>query len=489
MNSELLRNILDIIPDGLLILDERGSPLFINQAAEPIFRNKKPAVPFYEMLLQTLSFDPLSFNKFGEREVLIHKSLYFVSVHPLNAVQGKKAVVLFLRNSSLLKEADDIKTDFISIASHELRNPLTSLKSALEILGNKGAGEITPVQDNFLKIALRNANRVFTLVNQYLDLSKLTLDKLPFEFKKHSLEPIAFGIVEEFKRRAEHKNISIAMEIPAQLPDILADASKLEQILVNLIDNALKYSFEGDSITISARHITVQFAGGYDQSMIEVSVADTGAGIPEDKREQVFEKFFRLDRSTEAKQEGMGLGLALVKKLVERQGGEIRVEANQPAGSRFCFTIPAYEGERRDPNLRLVLDREVQQARKNQCALSLIAIAVDNFISIQQQNGDANAQSMLDELENSIKNSVYRQADVFVSHKKGEILVVICETERKGAEIVCSRIEKNLHELEERLKRNIQFHCGIATYPDEAENQRELFKKALAQARGEEYEQ
>jgi diguanylate cyclase (GGDEF)-like protein len=279
------------------------------------------------------------------------------------------------------------------------------------------------------------------------------------------------------------------MEIPPQLPDILADASKLEQILINLIDNALKYSRDGDSVTVSARHITATFMGSYEQSFIEIAVADTGVGIPEDKREQVFEKFFRLNRSTEAQQEGMGLGLALVKKLVERQGGEIRVEANEPTGSRFCFTIPTYEGERRDPNLRLVLDREVQKARKNQCALSLIAITVDNFNSIQQHNGETNARVILEQLEASVKSSIYREADVFVSHKKGEILVVICETERKGAEIVCSRIQQNLGNLSKRLSRDVQFHCGIATYPDDAENQRELFKKALAQARGEEYEQ
>jgi len=486
---ELLQDALEKLPDGLVIIDNTGAPLFSNFAARNILNHTKNSLSFYEKLLYLLSFDPLSFQEDTEKEVLIKNITYYVLVLPLFANSHKSGVALFLKDCHLLKHTEEIKADFVSIASHELRNPLTAMKNALEILSSKAAGELTSAQENFLKIAMRNASRIATLVNEYLDLSKITLDKIPFEFKPHTVRDIVFPVIEEFKERAGKKKISLNIDIPSQLPQILADIPKVEQIVVNLVDNALKYTPEGGAITITAQEMQVQVRDNYEQSMVEIVVADTGVGVPENKRELIFNTFYRINRAIEVEEEGMGLGLAVVKKLVERHGGQVHVESNVPNGSRFCFTIPSYEGERRDANLRLLFDREFQRARKNQSSLSLIAVFIDNFAAIQKNCGEQDAQKALKELESSVKQSLYHPADLFISHKKGEILVIICETQKIGADVICRRIEQNagkiLSPLCEDLQTPLRFRFGVAVYPDDAQTQRELFRTALAMARGE----
>jgi signal transduction histidine kinase/GGDEF domain-containing protein len=489
---EQLLKALETMPDGLIVIDNRGEQLFTNTAARQILHNNKNELSFYEKLLYLLSFDPLSFLEEAEREALIKNITYTISVIPLFTNAHKSGVALLLKNCHLLKHTEELKTDFVSIASHELRNPLTAMKNALDIVCNRGAGDLTPAQENFLTIALRNANRIASLVNEYLDLSKITLDKVPFEFKTHSVLDIVLPVIEEFRERAGHKEISIHAEIPSQLPQILADISKVEQIFVNLVDNAIKYTPEGGAITVTALEVQVPVRDNYEQSMVELVVADTGMGVPESKRELIFNTFYRIKRAMEVDEEGMGLGLAVVKKLVERHGGKVRVESNVPRGSRFCFTIPSYEGERRDANLRLLFDREFQRARKNQSSLCLIAIFVENFDALHQHCGAQEARRILGELEASIKLSLYHPADIFISHKKGEILVIICETEKFGAEVICGRIERNaekiLKPLCEALNVPVRFRFGVAVYPDEAQTQRELFRNALAMARGEAHE-
>jgi diguanylate cyclase (GGDEF)-like protein len=485
---ELLQKALETLPDGLIIIDTAGEPLFANSAARQMLNSNKTSLSFYEKLLYLLSFDPLSFLEDTEKEVLLKNITYNISVLPLYTNTHKSGVALFLKNCPLLKQTEEIKTDFVCIASHELRNPLTAMKNALDILCTRGAGDLTPAQENFLNIAIRNANRIASLVNEYLDLSKITLDKVPFEFKTYTVQDIVLPVIEEFRERAGLKKTSLNVDIPSQLPQILADISKVEQILVNLVDNALKYGAEGGSISITAQEVHVQVRDNYEQSMVEIVVADTGIGVPENKRELIFNTFYRINRAIEVAEEGMGLGLAVVKKLVERHGGQVHVESNVPSGSRFCFTIPSYEGEQRDANLRLLFDREFQRARKNQSSLSLIAIFMENFDALHQHCGEQESRRILGELEAAIKLSLYHPADIFISHKKGEMLVIICETERCGADVICGRIEQNaeriLSTLAQAIHVPVRFRFGIAVYPDDAQTQRELFRKALAMARG-----
>ena len=223
--------------------------------------------------------------------------------------------------------------------------------------------------------------------------------------------------------------------------------------------------------------------------MVRVSVADTGIGIPEDKRTAVFDKFSRAGMSLEMGKEGVGLGLSIVKKLVELHGGEIHVEANEPRGSCFCFTLPVFETERRDPGFRWVFDLEFQKARKSCNALSLLAILLENFQSVQARMGKEQTDIILKKLEATVAKSLYRHSDIVIHRKEAEMFVLFCEAKKEGALAISKRLKQNISKFlesqSEGLSRELIIHVGFSTYPCDADNQRDLFRNAFSNARKE----
>jgi diguanylate cyclase (GGDEF)-like protein len=210
---------------------------------------------------------------------------------------------------------------------------------------------------------------------------------------------------------------------------------------------------------------------------ILLRVADSGPGIPESVRARLFEPNFST------KTDGMGIGLAMVKKTVDELGGSVVVESETGKGSRFSFYLRVREGEKRDLHFRYFFDREFLKANKNQCNLSLILVAIKNFPELTDIFGEEKANLLLEALQKVLKDSLFRQADVLIHYKRGEIFVVICEAEKNGAAIIRKRIKNRLREfsgdsLGAVLKKSI-IGVGVATYPEEANSQRELFRKAL----------
>jgi diguanylate cyclase (GGDEF)-like protein len=489
LDPDGMRIILESIPDGLLITDENGSAVYANQAAKDILQLKEPCSSLQTILKQKLFFDPLSFNENVRKESLISNTSYSIFITPLFDNEVKKGVSIFLRDASMLQDAEEIKTDFVSIASHELLTPLTSIRNSLEILLKLNTEFNDPRQDKFLNIAFRNVNRMSVLVDQYLDITKIETGRLQCEFNKLNLGDLLDSMAEEFREKANNKGLSFFVNMPPGLPDILADSQKLEQIFFNLVGNALKFTDTKGSITISAEQISPHAKDNSQKSrpMIRVSVADTGVGIPEDKRTVIFNKFSRAGKSLEMGKEGVGLGLAIVKKLVELHGGEIHAEANEPTGSRFCFTLPIYEIEKRDPGFRWIFDLEFQRNRKNGKVLSLMAILLENFQSVQTRIGEEQTDIILKKLEATIKKSLYRHDDIVIHRKEDEMFVLFCEAKKDGARAICKRLKKNivkfLEAQSEGLSRELIIHVGFSTYPYDADNQRDLFRKAFSNAR------
>lgn len=490
LDQKSFYKILQSIPEGLFIMDQQGSPIFINQIARELLQLHENSLTCSAVLSQILSFDPLQCHEAIMKETLIHRVPYQVLVAPFD-VSSSRGIILFFKNLSEVRQAEELKTDFISIASHELRNPLTSIKNALDILIEKSAGEINTEQAGFLNIAIRNVNRISKLVNEYLDLSKIELGTVAFQFRSLRLDEMVSNIVEEFKEQAKKKKITLHFTIPPRLPHIIADPYKLEEIFFNLLQNALEYSKEGGEITVAAKEIKLSPKGnqGNFRSQIEVSIADTGIGIPAEQKRLVFEKFYRLNKTTEQPKKGAGLGLAIVKNLVERHGGTIYVENNQPVGSRFCFTLLTCKGERRDLGFRFLFDKEFQRAKQNYSILSILAVLIEGFQSIRQKVGKEKADIILKQVEAAVDESLYHKADTFAHYKQGEIFVVFCDAEKKGVEVICKRIKENivrsLGGQESSLKQHLSIRLGTATYPVDADNQRDLFRKAVANARGE----
>ena len=245
----------------------------------------------------------------------------------------KKAEKTLREANKRLENLNEMKSEFISIVSHDLRTPLTSIKNAVGLLITEKAGKLNKTQINFMSMAERNIDRLARLINDLLDLSKLEAGKMKLQFAEIDIKRIMQLSVETFKSRADDKSIELTMNLPEVLPNVYVDSDRIEQVFANLIDNALKFTSEGGKIVVSARKI---------QDKVEVSVEDTGVGISADNKQHIFDQFYQTEDTLSRKTGGTGLGLSIVKQLIDAHGGKISVESEEGKGSRFFFAIPVY---------------------------------------------------------------------------------------------------------------------------------------------------
>ena len=229
-----------------------------------------------------------------------------------------------------LQELDRMKTEFVSIASHELRTPITSIAGYSEVLLEAGHG-LDETQRRFLGIIDRNARRLSNLVGALLDLSKADSGRLDLEQAPVDLSTVARDAVEAIGRAVEAKKLELNTAVAPELV-VVGDESRLRQVIDNLLTNAVKYTPDGGQVATTVR------PDGHD---VVLEVADTGVGIPEHERARLFERFFRASTATESSIPGTGLGLAVAKSIVEAHGGTIAVAGRDGPGSVFVVRIPA----------------------------------------------------------------------------------------------------------------------------------------------------
>ncbi len=229
-----------------------------------------------------------------------------------------------------LHRLEQVRKDFVANVSHELRTPLTAIRGYVEALQDGGKDQ--PEQlDRFLDIIKAHADRLNLIITDLLLLSKIESGQIPLK-----QEPVAFaGLIDRTVRLLRHlveqKKHTVVVNIPSALPPILGDEERLGQVFSNLLDNAIKYTPDGGTITIGATS---------DDRMVAVSVADTGIGIPPQDLPRIFERFYRVDKARSRELGGTGLGLAIVKHLVEGHGGTVSVESPPGKGTTFCVKLP-----------------------------------------------------------------------------------------------------------------------------------------------------
>ncbi len=235
--------------------------------------------------------------------------------------------------SGQLKEIDQMKSDFLASVTHELKSPLTSLIMYIDLFLTGATGKLNDKAKKFLRIMERNSNRLARFIDDLLDMAKIERGKM--EIKKESLGifPIVSETVELMKPQADEKNIEIVTNIPNDLPLVFIDGDRTRQVITNLLSNSIKFTPEKGKISIKIRD---------DKKYLEVSLSDTGMGIPPEKISKIFDKFEQVKEVRERVKgpRGTGLGLAIVKSLVEAQGGKIWVESELDKGSTFYFTLP-----------------------------------------------------------------------------------------------------------------------------------------------------
>jgi len=342
-----LQTILKGMAEGVLVVDEKNHIIMINDTLRTLFS------PSTEVVDKT----PLELIRHTELEGAIHKAIQegknssfeltlptsLGKIFEVNVVgilpppeeeqkegHGMSGAIAVLHDISRLKELEKIRQDFVANVSHELRTPLTTIKGYTETLLDGALKE--EVAPQFLQVIQKHTDRLAKIVEDLLTLSKIESKEFLLKKEKLYLSELIDDVLDFVKEGAKKKKISIdAVHISSSFI-IEGDRNILEQILINLLDNAIKYGREGGKITISANQ--------KDQKEIEVSVRDNGIGIPQEDLPRIFERFYRVDKGRSQELGGTGLGLSIVKHLISAHGGRVWAESQLGEGSTFYFTLP-----------------------------------------------------------------------------------------------------------------------------------------------------
>jgi len=245
----------------------------------------------------------------------------------------------FNRMAVKLKELDEMKDDFVSSVSHELRSPLTSIQGYVKLVNQGKAGAINDKQKEYLTIAQNNTARLARFINDILDMARIKAGKIGLELGPIDIKNAVQEMVALFRPNTMEKNIVLKTEFSDFIPKVSGDEDKIKQVLINLINNAIKFTPEGGTIKVGVKGIVEGLP--QNSGFVEVYVEDTGVGIPRERLNEIFEKFRQVKETKQMVErvKGTGLGLAIVKGIVEAHGGKIWVESQLGVGSKFTFTL------------------------------------------------------------------------------------------------------------------------------------------------------
>jgi two-component system, NtrC family, sensor histidine kinase KinB len=247
----------------------------------------------------------------------------------LNKWNQMTGVILVLNDITEQMEQDELKREFISTVSHQLKTPLTSVRMALHILLEEKIGSLTPKQADVLIAAREDSERLHGIIDNLLNISRIESGKMEMDIKSVSPGELVLNAAESFRSSAKDKGVNLNSDLPEDLPNVMVDTNQISHVFANLISNALKYTPSQGTIIISAQA---------DKEQVRLSVSDTGKGIPSQYLDRVFDRFFRVPG--QETQTGSGLGLSIVKEIVEAHSGTISAKSTEGEGSTFSFTLP-----------------------------------------------------------------------------------------------------------------------------------------------------
>ena len=333
-----LAAVLDNMADGVLITDGMGHVSMINPAAarllgvdgeEAIDRSFAEVVRHHELIKAWQV-------GFGQREeqvtaVEVDRQGTFVQmiVSPLEMAEQQGCLVI-LQDLTRIRRLETVRRDFISNISHELRTPLASLKALVETLRDSAMDD-PPAAKRFLDHADYEVDALTQMVEELLELTRIESGMVPLRLSSTPVADVVLPPVDRFRRQAERHDLTLEVNLPDDLPPVLSDASRAQQVVGNLVHNAIKFTPDGGKITVRAKR-------GDTESVVVFQVRDTGAGIPAVELSRIFERFYKTDRARSGG--GTGLGLAIARHLVQAHGGRIWAESKEGKGSTFYFTLP-----------------------------------------------------------------------------------------------------------------------------------------------------
>lgn len=325
-------NLLSSIPDGICVMDKKGVILYTNDAFAEIFPPKKYNGLHFKEILNSIKFEKfIQKNKNSEEtkftELEFNNKYYRIS---LSFINSRDELILVFHDITESKRLEKVKKDFILNVSHELKTPLTAIKGFIETM-EEDVKE--PQLMRFIQIIRRNTDRLINIVQDLLLLSELEDEEMS---NKLMLTNIDLKIIIEnikllFEQKLTEKNLYLNVEIEDGIPKVQIDSYRFEQVFVNLINNSIKFT-ENGGITIKIIRL--------DSDKIQIDITDTGAGIPEEDQDRIFERFYISEKSRSKKFGGTGIGLSIVKHIIMLHQGTICLDKNYKNGSKFIITIP-----------------------------------------------------------------------------------------------------------------------------------------------------
>jgi len=330
----------DGLTDAVAVIDAGGTVELATESAKTIFGLKPDAVlrqlpfPWMEKLHAAVmrggraarTDDPSS-----DVQHFVDGQERFTRPEALPILDAEKqpiGVVLVLHDVTRIRQQDEIKRNVIATVSHQLKTPLTSIRMALHLLLEERIGALTEKQAEVLAAAREDSDRLAQILADLLDLSRIASGKEELALKAVPPITLALDGIDPFRRTAQDQGIELCVAVPPDLPNVLADETRLVHVFGNLVSNALRYTPAGGRIALSAEA---------EENVVRFDVADTGRGIPVSSLPHVFEEFFRVPGP--GSETGAGLGLAIVKKIIEAHGGSVGVESGEGRGTTFRFTL------------------------------------------------------------------------------------------------------------------------------------------------------
>ncbi len=472
------------------LFDQKRIPYDINIKDIKVTKNIKHPLEEYD--LNILKFDnlfaPINVGEkfFGLIEVFRETDF---SQEDTTCFQTlARQVSLPLENASLyeeikktntkLEKLERLKSEFISIVSHELRTPLTAIKNSLEICLSGKAGEVSLIMDKFLNMAKRNVTRLSGIINDLLDLSKVEAGKMDFKFEKANINtPVEF-IKNTFENLAKEKNITLELEKDDNLELTYYDNQRIEQVMSNLISNAIKFTNENGKIVIRTEKIT---SDSIDKSKlsttdntvfynnyIKISVQDNGIGIAQEDQNKVFDQFQQIENSLNRKNGGTGLGLPIAKQLIEAHRGFIWVDSVPNSGTTFSFVVPVLSEKE-----KFIIDLEKETAKAKACNQSLLLVLIkENKNHVPSFIDDVNEGKI------TIMRKTANTKEAYFNEKQDKYLaVMIPEADKFAQSFIEKKIDSTVMSFNNnQTEEKYDILYSSTTYPQGGADAKELFE-------------
>ena len=330
-----LAAVLEQIPDGVIIVNVDDQIQFTNPAAQQLLgetsktlvgRTVAEALRYHQLIETWQACKKSGTMQTEVLEIPLQRGFLQLVAAPDQYAPGGS--LLLIQDLTRLRRLETVRRDFISNLSHELRTPLASLKALTETLQG-GALDDPPAAQRFLSRIETEVDAITQMAQELLDLSRIESGQVELNLQKISPQKILQRVAERMRMQAERAEINLTLDFPSELPNVQADVARIEQVLVNLIHNALKFTSTGGTVTLSAE-------AGFRH--IRFAVVDTGIGIPARDLPRIFERFYKADRARASR--GTGLGLSISKHLIEAHEGKIWAESVEGRGSAFYFSLP-----------------------------------------------------------------------------------------------------------------------------------------------------